>query len=52
MMLDFIMRIWFGVRGSIFGSFKCSVVKGLLFMIAITSYRKVLSEALSSLFAD
>lgn len=39
-MLDFIRRIWFGVRGSVFGSFKCSVVKGLLFIIVIASYRR------------
>lgn len=45
MMLYFIMRIWFEVGASIFGSLKYSVVKGLLFMTAITSYRKVLSES-------
>lgn len=49
----FIVRIWFGIKGSgPDGSFKCSAVSGLLLMIAITSYMNVLREVLSSLCAD
>lgn len=45
----FIVRIWFGIKGSgPDGSFKF----GLLLMIAITSYMNVLREVLSSLCAD
>ena len=52
-MVDFIVRMWFGVKGSgPDGSFKCSAVSGLLLTIAITSYRNVLSEVLSSLHDD
>ncbi len=53
MIVDFIVRMWFGVKGSgPDGSFKCSVVSGLLLTMAITSYRNVLREVLSSLCAD
>lgn len=53
MIVDFIVRIWFGVKGSgPDGSFKCSVVSGLLLTMAITLYRNVLKEVLSSLCAD
>lgn len=53
MTADFIVRIWFGVKGSgPDGSFKCSAVSGLLLMTAITSYMNVLKEELSSLRAD
>lgn len=53
MIVDFILRMWFGVKGSgSDGSFKCSAVNGLLLMTAISSYRNVLREVLSSLCAD
>lgn len=52
-MVDFIVRMWFGVKGSgPDGSFKCSAVSGLLLTIAITSYKNVLREVLSSLRDD
>lgn len=47
------VKIWFGVRGSgQEASQKLSVVKGLLLITAMTSYRNVLKEEQSSCLDD
>lgn len=47
-MWDFIISMWFGMGGlKLVGSIKCSIVRALLLTMTITSYKKVLSEALT-----
>lgn len=51
--VDFMVRMWFGVRGSgLDESLRQSVVRGLLFTTAMTSYRNVPREEQSSCVAD
>ena len=53
MIVDFMVRTCFGVNGSgLHESFRLSVVSGLLFTTAMTSYRNVRREEESSCLAD